>query len=286
MATPQETPPPPYPSYTALIRERKGRPVTINECMDRLFWPLEGVFPSCVSVMRHPRGSKEALQPFFNPDNSNSSGSWHACASEPLTEPKVSSISVSCLELEQWEADWVAWHDDSHHESRREFVAYADLEDDIRPFRREGVEDGEWEEEEVDDDEKKQFLIRCCGQDRPVRKKGQTLLITASGEGEGEGFVTVRDFVGSVHPWLLNLHDDLIKAKSVARWEAFPESAGTRWMVNYRGLTSSAHGGEVYVLVERGQWIRDHGPLSPVAEGHKARFLDRIRKNREERNKG
>ncbi|KAI3316934.1 hypothetical protein HD806DRAFT_516384 [Xylariaceae sp. AK1471] len=255
--------------------------------MNRLFWPLEGAFPEAISVMKHPRGSKEDLDPFFrtaitaggddnnNDDGSNSSSGsvpWHECASEPVTDLKVSSIEVSARELDQWEFDWVAWHemhDDAQcfPDANQQFVAYGDLDDDVRSFRQEGEEDGDWEE-----DSEKEFLLRCCGQDRPLRKTGQTLLVTPA---SGHDFVTVRDFVGAVHPWLMGMRDDLAKAKTVARWQAFPES--TRWMVNYHGLTSSSRGREENALVEREQWIREHGPPRPVDEAWKSRFMAKIK---------
>ncbi|KAI0543607.1 hypothetical protein F4679DRAFT_568091 [Xylaria curta] len=288
MATLQSTRPdvPPYPSYRAVQSERI--PITFNACMNCLFWPLEGAFPEAISMMKHPRGSKEDLDPFYrsaitagvddnNDDGSNSgSGPWHECALEPVTDPKVSSIEISARELDQWDSDWVAWHE-IHHDAQcapdanQQFVAYGDLDDDIRPFRREGEEDGDWEEHS-----EKEFLIRCCGQDRPLGKKGQTLLVTPA---SGYDFVTVRDFVGAVHPWLMSMQDDLARAKTVARWEAFPES--TRWVVNYHGLTSSSRGGEENALVQREKWIQEHGPLRPADEAWKSRFMAKIKKTQE-----
>lgn len=172
--------------------------------MHRLFWPLEGAFPEGISVMKHPRGINKDLDPFYrsaitaggddnNDGDGSNSGPWHECASEPVTDPKVSSIEVSVRELEQWEYDWVAWHEFHHDavcapDANQQFVTYGDLDDDVRPFRREGVEDGNWEE-----DSEKEFLVRCCGQDRPIGEKGQTLLVTPA---SGHDFVTVRDFVG------------------------------------------------------------------------------------------
>ncbi|KAI1153196.1 hypothetical protein F4825DRAFT_461347 [Nemania diffusa] len=220
MATSQSTrlDAPPYPSYREIRSERI--PITFNACMNRLFWPLEGAFPETVSLMKHPRGSKEDLDDNNNDGSSSSDGSgpWHECASEPVTDPKVSSI---------------------------EFVAYGDLDDDVRPFRREGEEDGDWGE-----DSEKEFLLWCCGQDRPLGKKGQTLLVTPA---SGRDFVTVRDFVGAVHPWRMSMRDDLAKAKTVARREAFPGSTSSR-------------GGEENALVEREKWIREHGPPRPADE--------------------
>lgn len=135
--------------------------------------------------MKTPR-SADNLEPYFQ--QTSGGGPWQEIAQLPLTEPKVSSIEASFYDLEQWEFNWVAWHRD--HESDQfnpEYVTYGDLSDEDRPYANEPKEDGSWEE-----DSDTEFLIRCCGQDRPLRKKGQRLVVTASA---GNHFVTVHDYV-------------------------------------------------------------------------------------------
>jgi hypothetical protein len=48
-------------------------------------------------------------------------------------------------------------------------------------------EDGGWES-----DSDTEFLVRCCGEDRPLRKAAK-LVVTPSA---GNHFVTVQDYVG------------------------------------------------------------------------------------------
>lgn len=84
----------------------------------------------------------------------------------------------------------MAWH--GMHEGEwasQEYVTYGDLSDEHRPYVEEPKEDDEmnWEE-----DSDKEFLIRCCGEDRPLGKQGQTLVVTPAA---GSDFVTVHDYV-------------------------------------------------------------------------------------------
>lgn len=175
---------PPYRSF----KELRGDPtvaVVFSPAAKRLFWPLDGVFPTALSVMKTPRSAND-LEPYFQQAPGN--GIWHEIAQLPLTEPKASSVEVSVSDLEQWESDWVAWH--GHHEgepANPEYVTYGELGDEDRPYAKEPKEDGSWEE-----DSDTEFLIRCCGQDRPLRTRGQKLVVTPAA---GDHFVTVNDYV-------------------------------------------------------------------------------------------
>ena len=72
-----------------------------------------------------------------------------------------------------------------------EFVTYGDLNNDVRPFAKEPErQDGTWSWDEPSDTE---ILVRCCGEDRPLGKKGLTLEVHPS---PGNDFVTVKDYVG------------------------------------------------------------------------------------------
>lgn len=85
----------------------------------------------------------------------------------------------------------MAWH--AHHRAGEPagadppYVTYGELSDKDRPYAAEPGEDGGWEE---DDDA--EFLVRCCGQDRPLGKRGLTLVVVPA---EGRDFVTVHDYV-------------------------------------------------------------------------------------------
>lgn len=139
-----------------------------------------------MSVMRTARNAGK-LDHFFQPDtNGSGSGSWHEISSLPLTDPKVSSIESSIRDLDQWEFEWVAAHQDR---AAAEYVTYGDLSDEYRPYASEPDEDGSWE-----DDWDTEFLIHCCGEDRPLRKRGFRVEVTPSA---GNDFVSVRDYVSS-----------------------------------------------------------------------------------------
>lgn len=131
--------------------------------------------------MQTMRGALEDMEPLQRRD-----GTWHEIAFLPLTEPKVSSIKASVRILDQYEPDWVAWHED--HEAA-EYVAYGDLDDDTRPFG-EQQEDGSWEA-----DSDTEYLARCCGQDRPVHKRGLMVQVKPSA---GKDFVTIHDYASGV----------------------------------------------------------------------------------------
>lgn len=177
---------PPFPSFNEL--RSAGTPVGLSPAARRLHWTLTGDYPSAISVMKtkHYDGQLDA---FFRLDEgATGSGNWHEIATLPLTEPKVSSIEASLLDLEQWESDWMAWHaDHSAPGFGQIYWTYADLSDDDRPFRDEPDEDGNWEA-----DSDTEFLVSCCGDDRPLRKKGLKITVTPSA---GSNFVSVRDYV-------------------------------------------------------------------------------------------
>lgn len=168
-----------YPSFEEM---RSGRQVVaMSEEFKRLCWPLSGTFPSAQAVMKTMRGAKEAMEPL-----QDKNGDWHEIASLPVTEPKVSSIKATLGMLDQYEPGWVRRHE--NHEAA-EYVAYGDLDDDTRPFG-EQQEDGTWEA-----DSDTPYLARCCGQDRPVHKRGLSVQVTPAA---GEDFVTIRDYVSGM----------------------------------------------------------------------------------------
>ncbi|KJZ73025.1 hypothetical protein HIM_07597 [Hirsutella minnesotensis 3608] len=173
---------PPYPSFREL--RSNGESICFSKAFKRLCWPLEGAFPSAMSVMRIARNSAE-VDPFFQPDTSGSgSGTWHEISSLPITNRKVSSIQASIRDIDQWEFDWVEAHQEH---ATAEYVTYGDLSDEDRPFASEPDEDGNWEA-----DSDTEFLIRCCGEDRPLRKTGFTLEVTPS---TGNDFISIRDYL-------------------------------------------------------------------------------------------
>jgi hypothetical protein len=93
-ASPQDLPDEPASQpYEEL--QNNGIHAPFTPAAHRLYWPLDGVFPSTVSVMKTPR-SPHDLESFFLSEE----GPWHGIAREPLTAPKVSSIEVSIADLD------------------------------------------------------------------------------------------------------------------------------------------------------------------------------------------
>lgn len=132
---------PPYRSF----KELRGDPtvaVVFSPAAQRLFWPLDGVFPTALSVMKTSCSAND-LEPYFQ--QTLGGGIWHEIVQPPLTEPKVSSVEASVYDLEQWEFNWMAWH--GHHEGADPvYVTYGDLGDEDRPYAAEPKKDGGWEE--------------------------------------------------------------------------------------------------------------------------------------------
>ncbi|KAK3400412.1 hypothetical protein B0T20DRAFT_347566 [Sordaria brevicollis] len=271
---------PPYPSFEEL--QGKGQRVMLTRNTWRLYWELDGDFPAAISVMKTRKGAND-LEPFVRPDT----GTWHELADMPLTEPKVSSVKAMVSDLRQWESDWLKWHE--WHEApeyNQEFVTYGDLDDDVRPFAEEPTEDGGWEE-----DMDKKFLIKCCGEDRPLRKKEIKLKVTASAG--RDSFVTVRDYVSgklpapissqdvtpfqmhlttatAVHPWLKSLRSEIMMAKEVQRPVAYNTKLPYEWMVD-------VFEGPFNKIEEKKDWVQSHGggprrehPLPAVLVRHLA----------------
>jgi hypothetical protein len=105
------------------------------------------------------------------------------------------TFEASLSNLDSWDRDWERKHmehaDPAHDEC--EFVTYGDLNNDVRPFAEEPQErqqDETWSWDEPSDTE---ILFRCCGEDRPLGKRGLVLEVRPS---PGNDFVTVKDYVG------------------------------------------------------------------------------------------
>ncbi|KAK3947831.1 hypothetical protein QBC32DRAFT_270038 [Pseudoneurospora amorphoporcata] len=262
---------PPYRSYEELERLPGG--VRLSREIDRLFWEFKGAFPSAISVMANRRGAKGHLEPFFqpadaaddqNPENNDpentstttstttSTGTYHPIALLPMTEPPASFISVSCTDLDTWESNWVEWHE-WHSEEKGEFVTYGDLDDDVRPWAKEprNEEDPEnWEE-----DSDTEFLIKCCGEERPLRTAGRRLKVTPRG---GKGFVTIGDYVCAVHTWLMSMRDEVLEARGVRQYDQCDASA-FEWMVDFYP------GEPKHWLEEKSEWVDSHCPPSQAS---------------------
>lgn len=126
----------------------------------------------------------------FRPDTGdNGTGTWHEVSQLPISELKSRPSKLPSTNSTNGNlTGWRGMSGMKAPEFGRERVTYGDLDDDIRHYADEPVEDGVWET-----DSDTEFVIRCCGDDRPLRKRGQKLEIKPS-----ESFVTVKDYVSGV----------------------------------------------------------------------------------------
>ncbi|KAH9216064.1 hypothetical protein DL95DRAFT_388074 [Leptodontidium sp. 2 PMI_412] len=183
----------------------------------RLFWSLDGPFPETISVMQD-RHNPTSLTPYF------SNGAWHPIAQEPISVPKISSITVGVDELDGWEDAWEDCHE-AHGEmgDGQEGRWYGDLED---------------YEYDPQDEDRGNRLLGCCGEPRPRNKKVRIVVRPASGT-----FVTVHDYLSTLRPWLMGMKEDIRRSTDV--WQC----GLTDMMVESNGLNCLG-------VEEKSDWIR------------------------------
>jgi hypothetical protein len=136
-----------------------------------------------------------------------------------------------------------------------EYVTYADLSDDERPYPTKMNEEGGWES-----DSDTEYLVRCCDEDRPPNRENiPTLVVKPSA---GNEFVTVHDYVtgkprllhlatfliiiSAVHPWLISEREDILTAMRVVLF--YPTSLPTELMVRYLP--------DHLMFTEKSRWIQ------------------------------
>src|SRR4051812_49121099 len=117
-----------------------------------------------------------------------------------LTEPKISSITVSVFELELWEENWLEVHREhsdpgSGDETEPSLFLYGE------------VADPSCEEESG-----LEQLLRCCGEARP---RGKVAKLVVKPVAEEQGFITSHDYVSAVHSWLMSIRGDILMAMGV-----------------------------------------------------------------------
>jgi hypothetical protein len=201
---------PVYLSHEEAKEVARGAPDSIQ----RILWPLDSrPLRDAISVMASTN-NPDVLEPYYNEDT----GKWHEISKLPLKVPKVSSIEVSVDELESWESDWLECHED--HFLPDEEAEPGMLEWEV--LERPKHSDGGVEEDDVHQ-ESELRVLKCCGSSRPIGKDAK-LLVTP--DSDGDGFVTLRDYLSAVHPWLMAPRQDILDAQSVyedTQWSVDPE---------------------------------------------------------------
>ncbi|GAW24991.1 hypothetical protein ANO14919_145890 [Xylariales sp. No.14919] len=181
------------PSYEDLRRALKPPPHTPEA--DRIFWTVDGPLHSSVWIM-----SRGSLKPYAQrTDESNPT--WHPISQCPLTEPKVSSITVEVHEIDRWESNWVEEHS-----------SHMDPPEPGEPLSGDGFRYGPLPDygpdllEEPLSEEQPLYLLECCDQPRPL---GKTFKVVVQ-PSPGNEFVTIHDYLSTLHPLLLESRDDII----------------------------------------------------------------------------
>jgi hypothetical protein len=196
----------PLKSYEAIRFTQE--PLWLAPDAKRLVWSLDGDMIAAIHVMKDSK-SPESLEPYFTKATADDhTGTWHPVSQSPLSEPKISSVTVEVSPLDNWENEWLDWHQ-GHVELD---VGYQD---------ESMVRIGELPDfDPIKDEEGPKHLLRCCGSDRP-RGKNATVEVKA-GLHSKEDFITIHDYLLTVHPWLLGLKEDILGAISVFEDDPLP----------------------------------------------------------------
>jgi len=213
--TAEEEQPALYPTYEALC----GPPIRVRLSIhaQRLFWALDGPLTTAISVMEKP-WTPDSLEPYFQ--QTSGEGTWHAISQLPLTEPKVSSITVGVYHLDWWEDNWFEMH--------REHYDCGDNADN--------------DEDEVD----LTHFLTCCGVPRPVGKAVKVVVKPATRD---NGFVTIHDYLSVVHPWLMSVRGDILWALGMEQGDDEPLPSETELLVN-------SDAAEHLMIENRADWIK------------------------------
>ncbi|OTA63180.1 hypothetical protein K449DRAFT_381678 [Hypoxylon sp. EC38] len=206
-------------------------PPKLSPEMRRVFWAVDGPLSESVWIMES-RNNPDFLEPYFRGDGERQN--WHPVSQAPLTEPKVSSITVHVDELEDWEDNWLNFHQDhsdpdagnERFEDGKLTVLWGEL-----PDYKEGK----------DEEGRPAHLLMCCGSTRPRGKEGGMVVKPTS-----EDFITVHDYLSTLHPWLLSHRDDILTSMGLFDDKPLPQE--TKLMVNYDMVNC-------LMMYDRSEWI-------------------------------
>ncbi|ETS86657.1 hypothetical protein PFICI_00485 [Pestalotiopsis fici W106-1] len=180
------------PSYEAFRLQNK--PPQVSPDFLRLRWKPFGPMATSIHVANSPG---DPPSPEDQPYSQDAMG-FHPICTSSLTEPPISSITVTQDCLDSWEEDWVESH-----------IPHADYDGAVWT---DGSEDDDAvdEDDSHGDDETGRKLMRCCDENRPPRKSPQ-LEIKAS----SKPYLTIHDYIVAVHAFLQTNRDDILSAMGV-----------------------------------------------------------------------
>ena len=225
---------PPYPTQAALQAAKQHISHT-PDALKLLFWPLNAdtgpaLETSGLKVMAaagpNPKYPDPDVRVPYYDTAAGGAGVWHPISKLPVSAPKVSELVVQAWDVADWARGWEDLHWEHELEDNRisEHVA-----------RGEGICHG-------------------CGVARPPAPKGDvSIVVRGTGgvsEDEDGGFVTVHDYVSTVHPWLVGLRGDILGAVGTASGNDDPLPVETELIVSCRLLDKLS-------VQKREDWIRN-----------------------------
>lgn len=175
-----------FPSYEDLHNFQTGGPRRSDDAV-RICWNLQSPLETAISVMEGKYYVADAeREPYFNADTVG----WHSISRSFVSEPKISSVTVSIDLLRSYADNWEEFHrgdsePDWDNDPSRVIWGL------LLGFESMGVR-----------------LLKCCGEERP--NMSSSLRVRASGE-----FLTIHDYVSQLHPWLMERRQDLLGALTI-----------------------------------------------------------------------
>ncbi|KFY28221.1 hypothetical protein V491_00567 [Pseudogymnoascus sp. VKM F-3775] len=219
-----------YPTFTELLRRAIVPQLSLDAV--RLVWYFRGSLETSLSIMTTAYDT-DVLEPYFQ--HTNGGGSWHI-----ISQPPVSEIVATVDDLEIWESDWKDFHrnhsdpDVSYEESG--YAKYGDLP---------GYD--------PEKDEDPPHLLKCCNTERPMHKEGGVLVTPSA---SGNGFVTIHDYVTTVHPWLMRNRQDILDAMNC--YEQMPDAEHMDLVVDLIRVDDLG-------IKEKSEWPQEGRAAIPVA---------------------
>ena len=195
-------------------RDSPSDPVNLIPETRRFRWTLNGPLETAITVSRDVYfDPDEVPEPYYlgnDNDKEKEDGKeskWHAFSQLPLTEPKVSSLRLCVDPLDHWDYHWMEKHDQHLDPDEKRAGNVPDDHILYGPLPREAA----YEDGTVDPGD--EHLLVCCGQKRPLGKEAKGVVVKPTA-GEGPGFVTIHDFISTVHPYLMVRRDEVLAAMS------------------------------------------------------------------------
>lgn len=231
---------PPYPAFEGL---NAAEPVqwarAAPDALSRLFWTFNGPLKTAIGVFEtDEKGNDKGI---CVPYSNETDGTPHPISKMAVTRPRVSSIMVRLAVLGGWEESWEELHWEHWDNDAPEEEQLKETQDGrgVKSVFPEGHLYPEWgvasygytkDDGDADDDLENIGVIACCGIPRPIDKDATIVVVPANKDGPDGGYVTVHDFVTTVHPWAMSLRGEVLQAMGEGDGNPDPKLADTGLM--------------------------------------------------------